>query len=93
MIRSKTNTSEQTFDAFSLNKEITILGGSPRQMFYTNEQTYEDDRRYVPCILGGYVFVNDPSELMTGEQELTDIEWYTQMPIDGDYNTGRIVNP
>lgn len=93
MIRSKTNTSEQVFDSFSLNKEITVLGGSPRQMFYTNEQTYEDDRRYVPCILGGYVYVNDPAGVMTGEQELTDIEWYTQMPIEGDYNTGRIVNP
>lgn len=93
MIRSKTNVSEQTFDAFSLTSEITVLGGSPRQMFYTNEQTYEDDRRYVPCILGGYVYVNDPAGVMTGEVALSDIEWYTQMPIEGDYTTGRIVNP
>lgn len=93
MIRSKTNTSEQTFDAFSLTSEIIVLGGSLRQMFYTNEQTYEDDRRYMPCVLGGYVYVNDPTGAMTGEVNLTGIEWYTQMPTEGDYITGRIVNP
>lgn len=45
------------------------------------------------CILGGKVFVNDPANLMNGWATLTGIEWYTQMPIDGDYQTGRIVNP
>ena len=62
-------------------------------MFYTTERTYEDDRKWVPCILGGKVYVNDPANIMTGWAELTDIEWYTQMPIEGDYNTGRITNP
>lgn len=93
MLRSRTNTSDQVFDALTLNAEIIILGGSTRQMFYTTEGTYEDDRKYVPCILGGKVYVNDPSEIMNGWVELTDIEWYTQMPEDGDYITGRIVNP
>lgn len=93
MIRSRTNQSEMVFDALSMTGEITILGGSVRQMYYTNEETYEDDRRYVPCILGGYVYVNDPSGVMNGEVTLSDIEWYTRMPIENDYSTGRITNP
>ena len=93
MIKSRTNTSQQTFDALSLTADIVILGGSTRQMFYTTEKTFEDDRKWVPCILGGKVYVNDPSNVMTGFVTLTDIEWYTQMPIEGDYQTGRISNP
>ena len=93
MIKSRTNTNDQVFDALSLSAEIAVLGGSVRQMYYTTEKTYEDDRKWVPCILGGKVFVNDPANLMNGWATLTGIEWYTQMPIDGDYQTGRIVNP
>ena len=93
MIRSRTNSGEQSFDALSLSADIVILGGSTRQMFYTTEGTFEDDRKYVPCILGGKVYVNDPSNIMTGWATLTDIEWYDQVPIDGDYVTGRITNP
>lgn len=81
------------FDALSMSADIVILGGSTRQMFYTTESTFEDDRKWVPCILGGKVFVNDPSNIMTGFVTLSDIEWYTQMPIEGDYQTGRISNP
>ncbi len=93
MIRSRTNQSEMVFDAFSMSSEIVILGGSNRQMYYTTEGTYEDDRRYVPCILSGHVSVNDPSNLMTGDVELSGIEWYTRMPVENDYATGRITNP
>ncbi len=93
MFKSRTNTSDQVFDALSLNAEIFPIGGSVRQMYYTVERTYEDDRKWVPCILNGRVYVNDPSGIMTGNVTLTDIEWYTQMPIEGDYATGRITNP
>lgn len=93
MIRSRTNTNEQVFDALSLSAELVVLGGNTRQQFYTIEQTYEDDRKWVPCILNGKVFVKDPANIMNGWATLTGIEWYTQMPIEGDYNTGRIVNP
>jgi hypothetical protein len=92
-IRSRRNESQQHFDALSISAEIVILGGSTRQMYYTVEKTYEDDRRFIPCILGGYVCTNDPDNIMTGEQPLNDIEWYNQMPVDGDYTTGRITNP
>ena len=93
MIKSRTNSSQMVFDALSMSADIVILGGSTRQMFYTAEDTFEDDRKWVPCILGGKVFVNDPSNIMTGFVTLSDIEWYTQMPIEGDYQTGRISNP
>ena len=94
MIRSKTNQSADiVFDALSLSADLITRGGSVRQMFYTNEQTYEDDRRYVPCILDGFVYANDPANIMTGEVPLSDIEWYTRMPIENDYATGRITNP
>jgi len=93
MIKSRTNSSQMVFDALSMSADIVILGGSTRQMFYTTESTFEDDRKWVPCILGGKVFVNDPSNIMTGFVTLSDIEWYTQMPIEGDYQTGRISNP
>ncbi len=93
MFKSRTNTSDQVFDAFSLNADIFPIGGSVRQMYYTVEKTYEDDRKWVPCILNGRVYINDPANIMTGEVGLTDIEWYTSMPIEGDYATGRITNP
>jgi len=93
MKRSRTNTSQQVFDALSISAEITILGGSLRQMFYTAQKSYEDDRKWIPCILGGYVFVNDPAGVVNGEVALSGIEWYNQTPVDGDYSTGRIVNP
>lgn len=93
MLRSKTKITEQTFDALSLTADIIILGGSTRQMYYTNEQSYEDDRKWVPCILGGYVYTNDPTGVMTGNRTLTGIEWYTQLPAENDYTTGRITNP
>lgn len=93
MLKSRTNSSQMVFDALSISADIVTLGGSTRQMFYTTERTYEDDRKWVPCILGGKVYVNDPSNIMTGFVALSDIEWYTQMPIEGDYSTGRISNP
>ena len=93
MIRSRSNQGEMVFDALSMSADLIILGGSVRQMYYTTERTFEDDRRYIPCILGGYVFVNDPAGVMNGEVALSDIEWYTRMPVDGDYTTGRITNP
>lgn len=93
MIRSKSNKSEMVFDALNISAEIIILGGSLNQLYYTIEQTFEEDRRYVPCILGGYVYANDPCGIMTGEVTLSDIEWYTRMPIENDYATGRITNP
>ncbi|MBR0263915.1 MAG: hypothetical protein IJQ60_08525 [Prevotella sp.] len=93
MKRSRTNTSQQVFDALSISAEITILGGSLKQMFYTAQKSYEDDRKWIPCILGGYVFVKDPAGVVNGEVALSGIEWYNQTPVDGDYSTGRIVNP
>ena len=93
MIKSRTNSNQQVFDALSLTADLVILGGNIRQMFYTTENTFEDDRKWVPCILGGKVYVNDPANIMSGYATLTDIEWYTRMPIEGDYQTGRITNP
>ena len=93
MRRSRTNTSQQAFDALTVSAELVILGGSTRQMYYTAEASYEEDRKWVPCILHGNVYVIDPTGVMGGKTALSGIEWYTQMPVDGDYSTGRIVNP
>ncbi len=93
MRRSRTNSSQQSFDALSLSSEIILLGGSLRQHYYTTSKSYEDDRKWVPCILGGYAYVVDPAKVMSGEAELSGIEWYDKMPVDGDYTTGRITNP
>lgn len=93
MRRSRTTRNEQHFDALTMSGNLTILGGSTRQMFYVAGQTYEDDRRWVPCILGGSVYVNDPAGAMSGETALTGIEWYTQVPDENDASQGRITNP
>lgn len=92
-IKSRTSHSQQVFDALTLSSEITVRDGNPRQMYSAALGTFEDDRRYVPCILGGFVFVSDPAGVMNGVAQLTDIEWYTQLPIENDYVTGRITNP
>ena len=95
MIRSRNRQSEQSFDALTVSAEIRVLGGNERQIFIPvpTPGTYEDDRRLVPCILGGYVSVADPAGIMGGEVTLTDIEWYDREPTEGDYATGRITNP
>lgn len=92
-IRSRASNSVNTFDALTISSEIPVLGGNTRQMYSAVFGTFEDDRKWVPCILGGYVFVVDPANVMNGEATLADIEWYTQTPIENDYATGRITNP
>ncbi len=93
MRKSRTNSSQQSFDALSVSAEIISLGGSLRQMYYATSKSYEDDRKWVPCILYAYAYVIDPANIMSGKVDLSGIEWYNRMPIDGDYTTGRITNP
>lgn len=95
MIRSNNRYAENSFDGLTTSAEITVIGGNPRQIFspVPTPGTFEDDRRMVPCILYGHVSVADPANVMSGNVELTGIEWYDQEPKEGDYTTGRITNP
>lgn len=73
-----------------MSGNLIILGGSNHQMFHVAGQTYEDDRKFVPCILGGSVSVSDPAGYMSGKPTLAGIEWYVQIPNENDYSEGRI---
>lgn len=89
MIKSKTNQSSQHYDASSFGAEIIVLQGSTQQVYYVATKTYEDDRTLVPLIL----YADMQSAGLTSKEILSGIEWYDRPPMEGDYITGRIVNP
>lgn len=95
MIRSRDKQSDNSFDGLIQSSKIVVLSGNPRQIFtpIPAPGSWEDDHRLVPLVLGGHVSVADPASIMSGDATLSGIEWYTQMPIEGDYATGRISNP
>lgn len=94
MIKSVTTESYQNYDGLTLAADITVIGGSTRQIFNVGTQTYEDDRRLVPCILYADMAGRDPSnpESVIG---LSGIEWYSDNPDNPDalIEDIRIVNP
>lgn len=92
MIRSRKQQSENVLDGLVVGGSIFPLQGSNSQIYYGATEEWESDRRYVPCILFGAVNTSDPSDVMNGEQALTGIEWYTDVPT-GDLLTYRIKNP
>lgn len=92
MIKSVTTESQQYYDGLTLAAEITVLGGSTRQIYNVGTQTYEDDRELVPCILYADMDGKDPSA-RNSNIGLNGIEWYTSPPKENDYSTGRITNP
>lgn len=94
MIRSRSNQSENSLDGITLSDGIVLLSGNPRQIFspLPAPGSYDHDRRLVPCVLGGHVSVIDPTGVMGGEVPLSDIEWYTQPPVENDYSN-IIQNP
>ena len=93
MKKSKSIISQNVFDALTINADLVLVSGSNKQTYSMNYGTFEDDRKWVPCVVGGYANVEDPANVMNGDVSLSDIEWYTQTPIEGDFATGRITNP
>lgn len=78
--------------------DLVILQGQASQSYDDATGTYESDRRYVPLILNGVFYVNDPLGEMTGTPTISSIEWYDDVPQktaqgDDDYVTHRISNP
>lgn len=78
--------------------DLVILQGQASQSYDDATGTYESDRRYVPLILNGVFYVNDPLGEMTGVPTISGIEWYDDVPQktaqgDDDYVTHRISNP
>ena len=92
MIRSRIHQSENVLDGLVVGGELFSLQGSTSQIYYSATEEFVSDRRYVPCILFGSICTSDPSGVMNGEQTLTGIEWYTNVP-NGDMLTHRISNP
>lgn len=91
MIRSIKHQSDNVLDALSITGNLLVLQGSTSQIFYGATNEFESDRRYVPCILFGSVSAYDPTGFVNGEQVLTEIEWYTDVP--DPLNSNKIENP
>ena len=93
MIRSRKHQSENAVDALTISESPVLLQGSPNQIFYAATDDFESDRVWVPCILFASVYTFDPTGIMTGDQPIKRIDWYTDAPVPDNYDTNRITNP
>lgn len=77
-------------DPLSINGSMKILSGNTVQSFNRDSQEYDPDRTLVPLIMMPAVSVIDPEGVMSGNQQITGIEWYEGEPkVDGQ---NRITN-
>ena len=67
-------------DPLSFTGELKILAGNNVQTYNQDIQEYVSDRVLVPTVLIPEVYVQDPNNVMTGNSELTGVEWYEGAP-------------
>ena len=67
-------------DPLSFTGELKILAGNNVQTYNQDIQEYVPDRALVPTVLFPEVYVQDPNNVMTGNAELTGVEWYEGAP-------------
>lgn len=88
-IKTKPKNLYANIDPLTYLADLKVLSGNPVQTYNQDSGEYEPDRSLVPCLLMGYVSVQDPEGIMNGEQSLNGIEWYLGAPKpDG---TNRII--
>ncbi len=93
VVRSKSIYTTISIDPLSIFGELSILQGNNTQRYYVAENEYDPDRRYVPLVLMGQFFVNDPLGKESSQPTVTGIEWYNDVPQPNDTTTNRIKNP
>lgn len=67
-------------DPLSFTGELKILAGNNVQTYNQDIQEYVPDRALVPTVLLPEIYVQDPNNVMTGNAELTGVEWYEGAP-------------
>lgn len=93
LVRSKSIYTTINIDPLTIFGELVILQGNNSQCYYVTENEFEPDRRYVPLVLMGQFFVNDPLGEVPAQPTITGIEWYNDVPLPNDTYTHRITNP
>ena len=97
-VRTRTILTTMSNDPLTIWGELLVLQGQTTQVYDEASDSFEADRRYVPLVLNGQFYVNDPQGEMTGTPTISGIEWYDAPPEKtatgaDDYVTHRISNP